>query len=201
LTNKQALINNTTNLTVNSINTISSTTLAYIDPTSSIQTQLNSKLSTSTAATTYQPLINGFSNIDTNNLSSGGIFTANSICEKYTSINATSSNVYTLNYSTGSIFFIATGQQPTANFTVNLTNIPITTTNQYTLTLIYQANFYPSLVSATDASSTVILSSAAPKYIGGVAPTLTSSALYICSLTVLQMYSTKYIISNISTYN
>jgi hypothetical protein len=72
--------------------------------TSSAQTQLNSKLATSTATSTYQPLINGFSNIDTNNLSSGGIFTANSICEKYTSINATSSNVHTLNYSVGSIF-------------------------------------------------------------------------------------------------
>jgi hypothetical protein len=198
---KQGLISNTTDLIVNTLNSISSTTLSYIDLTSSCQTQLNSKLSVSTASTTYQPLINGFSNLSTNNLSSGGILSCNALCENFNSINASSTNVYTLNYSTGSTFFIASSQQPSANFTVNLTNIPTTTTNQYTVTLIYQANFYPSLVSAVDTSSTSIVSSSAPKYIGGAVPTLTSSALYICTLTVLQMYSTKYIISSVSTYN
>jgi len=111
-----------------------------------------------------------------------------------------SSNVYTLNYNNGSIFFSTNA--PTANFTVNITNIPTGgTNNQYTITLLYQASFFGNTASATDTSSATIVSSSTPKYIGGTAPSITTNSMVIQTFTVVQCFATKYILTNAVIYN
>ena len=53
-------LSNTGNLIVaGTVNGVSPTTMSYLDPTSSIQTQLNNRLTTTTAASTYLPLTGG----------------------------------------------------------------------------------------------------------------------------------------------
>jgi hypothetical protein len=109
--------------------------------------------------------------------------------------------VYSLNYATSGIFFIS-GTQPTANFTVNITNIPNSlASNQFTIVLLYQAAYYANNVSATSVNSTSIVSAAAPKYAGSVTPTLSASALFIQTFTVVQCFSTKYVITNVTPFN
>ena len=90
---------------------------------------------------------------------------------------------------------------PSANFTVNITNIPTSTANQYTLSLVYQANFIPSIVSATDTASATIYASSAPKWAGGQSPSVTSSALYIATFTIIPFTATKLVIASVQTFN
>ena len=151
-------------------------------------------LTQSSANSTYQPLLS-------NSVSAVvDLLTANRITEKVSSVTGTSS--FTLNYANGSVFYIS-GTQPSSNFSVTISNIPASSSsNQFTVTLIYNSSTacFGNSVTVTDSSSATIIASSTPKYLGGSAPTLTNSSIYIQTFTILQMYSTKYCITNITTF-
>ena len=152
-------------------------------------------LTTSSASSTYQPLLSSSVSAVMD------LLTTNRICEKIQAVSG--SSPYTLNYANGSVFYLS-GTAPSTNFTCNITNIPTSgSTTQYTLTLIYNSSTacFCNTVSATDTASTTIVASGTPKYINNAAPTVANSSLYMQTFTVLSCFSTKYIITSVSTYN
>ena len=56
------------------------------------------------------------------------------------------------------------------------------------------------MVSATDTSSGTLYSNAAPKWIGGVAPTVISGATNMQSFTTLGIYSPYIVMSSVVSY-
>ena len=155
----------------------------------------SSYLTTANATSNYQPLLGNTVSTTVD------LLTANRITEKIVGVSG--SSPYTLNYSSGSVFYLS-GTQPTTNFTVVLSNIPTSgTNNQFTFSLIYNSSTacFCNSVSATDTASSTIVASGVPKYSSGTAPTLTNSSVYIQSFTVISCFSTKYIITNVSTFN
>jgi hypothetical protein len=131
-----------------------------------------------------------------------GLTVFNRISEKLTSVTI-SSGICTINYSLGSVFYI-TGTVPAANFTVNITNLPDNEPfNQYSVVLVYQHAYYASTVSASSVNGTVIVASGAPKILGGTPPStpLPASAIYMQSFTILQCFTVKYIMTNLSSFN
>ena len=152
-------------------------------------------LTQSNATTTYQPLLSSSVSATVD------LLTANRITEKLVAVTGTSS--FTLNYANGSVFYISS-TQPSSNFSVTISNIPASSSsNQFTVTLIYNSSTacFGNSVTVTDSSSATIIASSTPKYLSGTAPTLTNSSIYIQTFTILQMYSTKYCITNITTFN
>lgn len=108
-------------------------------------------------------------------LSSDGSFTTTGslnvqqIREKV-SDSSISSNVMTCDYSTGTIFYQATA--PSANFTVNVTNLPTDIGNAMVISLFVTqgtTGYIPSALQIAGASITI-------KWAGGTAPTPTSSS-------------------------
>jgi hypothetical protein len=115
---------------------------------------------------------------------------------------------FTLDYSTGSVFYLSTA--PTSNFNCNIINIPSSQTfNQYTVTLLYKSSLttvvYCSVVSASETSTFggITLTSPTLRWTGGSvpAPTVTVNTIYAQSLTLLQCFTgNKYIIGNLATF-
>ena len=160
--------------------------LTYVDNTS----DLNKPISTATQSALDEKL----------NLA-GGILTGHislhSIGEKLNSVTI-SSNTCTLNMNVGNIFYIPS--TVTANFTVNITNVPVDTSCQYTVVLLYQGNFYGNSASATNVSSSTLVANAAPKWAGSNAPVIDTAAMYIQLFTIVSVFSTKYILSNVTSF-
>jgi len=199
LSNKQATITSSTNLSINNLTCAGS--LSF--PSNSISTSaINGYSAPSTllsSANTWSAA-QTFSSISCTSETDTGLLTAYEISEKLNSVSGSSS--FTLNYASGSVFYIS-GTQPSSNFTVSITNIPTTTTNQYTITLIYNSSTacYCNSISATNTSSASIYSGV-PKYIGGAAPIFSGSyTVFIQSFTVLQCFSSAYIITNCIGFN
>lgn len=102
-------------------------------------------------------------------LTTTGTFTVQQIREKV-SDSSISSNVMTCDYSTGTIFYQATA--PSANFTVNVTNLPTDIGNAMVISLFVTqgtTGYIPSALQIAGASITI-------KWAGGTAPTPTSSS-------------------------
>jgi hypothetical protein len=144
-----------------SIGTVSATELGYVDGvTSSIQTQLDNKLSTATASSTYAAL-------------SGAAFTGNVQLQEISEVVVDvtlSSNVGTLDWAAGNVFYIATA--PSAAMTFNVTNVPTTTSRIMTINVFVtqgSTGYIPSTFQIGGASQTI-------KWANGGAPTPTSSA-------------------------
>ena len=84
--------------------------------------------------------------------------------------NSFSTNVMTADFNDGSIHYATVA--PTGNFTINLTNIPTTTSKSITMSfLITQGStgYIPTTINVNGASQTI-------RWVGGTAPTPTSSA-------------------------
>ena len=211
------------------------TNSAFLDATSSVQTQLNAKAPIASPAltgvptaptpstsdnstqlattayvksnlTSYQPTLTGSSNITVgtlacSTLTPSSLITATRLTEVITAVSG--SSPYTLNFALGNVFFLS-GTQPSANFTCNITNIPTGgTNNQYTITLLYNSSTacFCNTASATDTSSGTIVASGTPKYVNNTAPTLSNSSVYIQTFSVVQCFSTKFILTTVSTFN
>ena len=155
------------NITVPSINIISSTTLGYLDATSSIQTQINAKANTNAVVDlTTNQTIGG-------NKSLTGMTTVNEVAELITNPSITS-NAFTANYSNGAIFYLTPASS--TNLSCNITNIPTSQTYRtYTITLLIDSSTYKVYANTVTVNGT----SYSPIYIGG------SSAISITSATVV----------------
>jgi hypothetical protein len=66
---------------------------------------------------------------------------------------------------------------------------------------VYTSNYYASTIYVTDNLGAVVVSSSAPLWNGGNAPSLSASTLYIQTFTIVRAFPTKYIISNVSTFS
>ena len=83
---------------------------------------------------------------------------------------APSTNVYTCNYTSGAVFFSTTA--PSANFTVNFTNVPTDNGKAVTVSIIVTqgaTGYVPGTLQIAGAGQTI-------KWVGGSAPTPTSGA-------------------------
>jgi hypothetical protein len=135
--------------------------------------------------------------------------TVSSISEKLNS-STISSNIVTLDYSTGSVFYLNPSSALTANFTVNIINLGTAPTNPYqsqTLALIYNntgaSNKYCGTVNAyTGITGTgQTLSITTPLYSGGTAPTITSATLICQIFSIIRgPFTPNYCITNIVNY-
>jgi hypothetical protein len=144
-----------------SIGDVSATELGYVNGVSSaIQTQLDAKLATSTASSTYAAL-------------SGAAFTGNVQLQEIseTTVDITlASNVATLDWTAGNVYYIATA--PSAAMTFNVTNVPTTVSKIMTINVFVTQGAtgrVPSTFQIDGTGQTI-------KWAGGNAPTPTSSA-------------------------
>jgi hypothetical protein len=144
-----------------SIGDVSATELGYVNGVSSaIQTQLDAKLATSTASSTYAAL-------------SGAAFTGNVQLQEIseTTVDITlATNVATLDWTAGNVYYIATA--PSAAMTFNVTNVPTTVSKIMTINVFVTqgaTGYIPSTFQIAGVGQTI-------KWAGGSAPTPTSSA-------------------------
>jgi hypothetical protein len=143
------------------IGDVDATEIGYLNGVSSnVQTQLDAKLASSTASSTYAAL-------------SGAAFTGNVQLQEIseTTVDITlASNVATLDWTAGNVFYIATA--PTDAMTFNVTNVPTTASRIMTINVfVTQAatGRIPSTFQIGGSGQTI-------KWVGGSAPTPTSSA-------------------------
>jgi hypothetical protein len=137
------------------------------------------------------------------------LLNAKRITEQIYAVTGTAAGPFSLNYSLGSVFYLS-GTQPTAPYACSITNIPAnTTSNQYTVTLLYTSTssttvVYCNSATASDTSTaSITLAGTNPKYPGNSnpAPTVTTSTIYAQSLTLIQCYTgNKCILGNLNTF-
>jgi hypothetical protein len=98
-------------------------------------------------------------------------------------------NAIALNYSIGDTFQASSG--PTANFSINITNIPdFTVSKLYTIVFYYMTNYTPTTTITVRNVSNTVISPSAPIYYDGAALSATSGALKKCTLTFLYASTT-----------
>ena len=144
------------------------------------------------ASSTYAPLISPSFSGSANfvNASATGILDVAEVREVVVN-NSFSTNVLTANYNDGAIHYIATA--PTANFTISLTNVPTTTPKSITMAFLVTqgaTGYIPTTFNLNGSSQTI-------KWVGGSAPTPTSSAgkIDIFNFTIILSTSTIVIAS------
>jgi hypothetical protein len=118
-----------------------------------------------------------------------------------------------LSYTNSGIFYIAGTNNPTANFSVSIEQIPTDTTKVYTISLVYYqytAAYYCNAVRASDKNGNYILGTAstyvAPKFNGGTPTFSTSPNLVIQQFTIVSFPDdlnemTRYVISSVSPFS
>ena len=128
------------------------------------------------------------------NMDVTGRFTAQEIREYVLDrvVGAVTTNVATLDYSLGNIYYINTA--PTANFTVNLTNVPTDNGFSMSITVVVTqgaTGYIPSAFQVNGIAVSGGLNSNGIKWTGGTLPTATSSAgkLDIFSFTLIRRSS------------
>ena len=130
-----------------------------------------------------------------------GLITSTRFTEVLTSVSH-SSNVYNLSFNTSNCFFSA--NNTSGNFTVNIVGIPTSSsTRQFTFTLITNSPTHVcSSASATDTASTSIVSASTPKYLGSsTAPTVPTNVIAIHTFTLVQCFTNKFILYNVTSFN
>ena len=110
------------------------------------------------------------------------------------SLGTISSNILTANYPDGTIYFISSA--PSANFTVNVTNVPTDNNKAITIVVLVtqgSTGYIPSALQVGGAAQTI-------KWIGGTAPTPTSSAgkIDVFNFTLIRISSAWTVIGNSS---
>jgi hypothetical protein len=122
------------------------------------------------------------SNVTFNNLTVNGLLTVAEIAE--TTVDATiTSNTLTANYNDTNIFYVSS---PSANFTVNATNVPTTNNRMMTISVVVSqgaTGYIPSAVQIDGSAQTI-------KWSGGSAPGATSNKIDIFSFNLLRRNST-----------
>lgn len=179
------------NMTVASINNINSTTLGYLDATSSIQSQLDTKaITTETVDLSSVQTITGnktFNN--TNSLSR--------IVEQLTTT-ATNAFSYAFDFSTAN-GILHLSSPPSTNFALAVTNIPTSINATYTLSIIINTTTnktYINAITINGVSKTLL-------YNGGSANiSISSSSLVVQTITIVMIGSTvSSVISSVSGFN
>ena len=126
------------------------------------------------------------------------------MCEYINTLTASATNVYNINYATGSLFFLSTA--PTANMTVKIYNLPsITdTTRSYIVNFIYKGtgqNYYVNAVNVTSASTPSAGATTTPKFLQTVyVSSITSSNLIFQTVVYFYLGTTSYIVSSVNGY-
>ena len=145
------------------------------------------------ASTTYAPKASPTFTGDSvfSNVQVGGILDVQEIREKVTDLSIVSSSA-TANFNDGSLFFI--GSAPAANFTLNVTNVPNVNSTSQTISVVVTQGAtgrIPNVFSLDGVSQTI-------KWLGGVAPTPTSSAgkIDIFNFTIFRTSSSTLIFAN-----
>jgi hypothetical protein len=125
------------------------------------------------------------------NITSSGLISATELTEVV--VDATiSSGSLTANFTDGNIFYISAS--PTANFTINATNVPTTNNRTITMTFIVKqgsTGYIPSVFAIAGTSQTL-------RWVGGSPPTPTSTAndIDIFNFTLLRLSSTWTVLAN-----
>ena len=124
-----------------------------------------------------------------------------------------SSNVYTLTYTNHGIFYIGGTENPTANFSVRIEQLPTDTTKVYTISLVYYQStgtYYCNAVRASDTGGTYLLGTSstyvAPKFSGGTPSFSTAPNLVIQQFTVVSFpdslgATTRYVVSSVAPFS
>jgi hypothetical protein len=156
------------NVTVSSLNGITNTTLAYLDATSSVQTQLNNRALSSNVVdlTTAGQNITGSKNFNNLNYVSR---TGENI-----STVATTTSSYTLDFSTLSSIFNITSP-PASNFTLAITNLPLTRDACYSVTILINTATNKVFCNALTTNGTA----QTVRYNGGVASVNVTTAVFV----------------------
>lgn len=143
-------------------------TSGYVDLTvPDTASNVSLTLPTGGIADTDSPTFTGTASAS--NLTVSGLFTLSEVSEVLNS-GTISSNVFTANIESGNVFYITTA--PSANFTINLTNVPTTNDRIFSFAFFVvqgSTGYIPSALQIDGSSQTI-------KWSGGSAPTPTSSA-------------------------
>jgi hypothetical protein len=113
-----------------------------------------------------------------------------------------SSNIYNLDYSKGSIFYLSTA--PTSLMTINIRNVPSVrdSTHSYILSIIYNgtsSNFYANTVNIS--TNDISGNSYTPSFSSNPSiANITSSQLVFQQIIYVYLGSTGYVVSNVSGY-
>lgn len=167
-----------------SIGDVDGTELGYINGVSSnIQTQLDAKAAAASYAALAGATFTGAVNLE-------------EVAEKVTDITL-ASNVATLDWTSGNVYYIATA--PTAAMTFNVTNVPTTVSKIMTINVfVTQAatGYIPSTFQIAGVGQTI-------KWAGGSAPTPTSSAgkIDIFSFTMQRTSGAAWLVYGASSLN
>ena len=173
------------NVTVPSLNNITSTTLGYLDATSSIQTQLNNRALTSDAVNLSSAQTIGTSATKTWN----NINNFSRLIEQVQALTVTT-NAFTFDFSTSSVGYCTPSSA--TNMTCSITNLPFSTYSgsSFTITVIINASTnknYVTTVNVNGSAQTV-------RFAGGSANITVASAIYIIqTITVLVLPGTSTI--------
>ncbi len=126
-------------------------------------------------------------------LTSTGLTTLAETAEILTS-GIVSANIFTANASNGNIFYITTA--PSANFTVNITTLPITNNRVFSFTFFVlqgATGYIPNALQVDGSSQTI-------KWSSGVAPTATSGAgkIDVFNFTLIRLSSAWIVMGDVS---
>ena len=180
----------------NFYSTIQSVYLTQSNASATYLTQSNATstyLTQSNASATYSPLssptFTGTSLF--NNAQIDGILDVQEIREKITEVSIVSGSA-TVNFNDGGLFYIANA--PSANFTLNVTNIPNVNLRSQTISVVVTqgaTGYIPSIFMIDGISQTI-------RWLGGSAPTPTSSVgkIDIFNFTIFRTSSSTLIIAN-----
>jgi predicted DNA-binding protein with PD1-like motif len=151
-----------------SIGNVSSTEIGYLDNvTSAIQTQLDEKAPI--ASPTFTGTVTAPTITSSTSLTSTGLTTLAETAEVL-STGTISSNTFTANFNNGAVFYITTA--PSANFTINVTNLP-TTDNIVTVLSFFviqgATGYIPNALQIGGSSQTI-------KWSGGLTPSATNGS-------------------------
>jgi hypothetical protein len=176
-----------------------STYLTQTNASNTYQTQSSTTTALNLKANLASPTFTG--TLGCSALTSSGLITSTIFTENLISVAPVGGTTYTLNFASGNVFY--SSSNPTGNFTVNITNIPTSSsTKQFTFSLIVNTGtYYCTSASAVDTGSSSIVIASAPKYHSGTAPTVGTSVIVIHTFTLVQCFATKYIVYSASTFN
>jgi hypothetical protein len=122
-------------------------------------------------------------------------------------------NAYLLDYNNGGVFYISGTDNPTANFNIQLINLPTDTSRVYTISLVYyqpSTAYYCNGVRARDTTSAYILATAStfesPKFSGGAPSFSATPNLVIQQFTIVSFpndvnETTRYVISSVAPFS
>jgi hypothetical protein len=216
------------NITAPYVNNISTAAMSFLDATSSIQTQINSKQATLTAGSvgdslltstfvkpSTAPILTGtnFTGIPTSAISSGALTVTSltctsendsgnalfgSIAEKLSAVTTNSTNNYTINYSTSGVAYLSTA--PTANFTIALWNCPSSTTQSGVFTLVFAntGKYYPTTINVYSDGGSTAITCTAI-WSGGT-PSISSATVSILTIAIIKSLSSNYALCSLSSY-